>query len=464
MDGRNTTCAFRSSAPATSGPRTPPAWPSWATRSLGVDVDPTKIATLQRRRGAVLRARPATSCWRKHVDGGPAAVHHRPSPRPPSSATCTSSASARRSAGRHGADLSYVDAAIDAPRRRTCARGPALVVGKSTVPVGTAERLAATPARARPAGAASSWPGTPSSSARASPSRTPCAPTGWCSASAVRRAEHVAARGSTPTAIAAGHPGGGHRLRHRRAGQGGRERLPGHQDLVHQRDGRGLRGGRRRRRRASPTRIGYDARIGRRFLNAGIGFGGGCLPKDIRAFRAPGRGARGRRGRSRFLREVDAINQRRRDRVVELAARRSVGGGPRRAPGRRAAARRSSRTPTTSATRPPSTSPVGCTCAAPTSRSTTPRPATPRDGIAPDAARTPTTALDARRDADVVLHLTEWPEFRERRPRDARRRGGAGRSVIDGRNCLDLDAWRAAGWTYVGLGRSGRPAPRLASA
>jgi UDPglucose 6-dehydrogenase len=32
--------------------------------------------------------------------------------------------------------------------------------------------------------------------------------------------------------------------------------------------------------------IGYDARIGRRFLNAGLGFGGGCLPKDIRAFQA----------------------------------------------------------------------------------------------------------------------------------------------------------------------------------
>jgi UDPglucose 6-dehydrogenase len=64
--------------------------------------------------------------------------------------------------------------------------------------------------------------------------------------------------------------------------------------------------------------IGHDARIGRRFLNAGVGFGGGCLPKDIRAFTA--RAEELGRGESvAFLKEVDAINLRRRRRVVELA-------------------------------------------------------------------------------------------------------------------------------------------------
>ncbi|MGH9250520.1 MAG: UDP binding domain-containing protein, partial [Acidimicrobiales bacterium] len=62
------------------------------------------------------------------------------------------------------------------------------------------------------------------------------------------------------------------------------------------------------------------------------------------------------------------------------------------------------------------------------------------------------TAIDACRDADVVLHLTEWREFRELDPEKV---GAvvAARNVVDGRNCLDVDAWRAAGWTYRGLGR-----------
>jgi UDPglucose 6-dehydrogenase len=64
--------------------------------------------------------------------------------------------------------------------------------------------------------------------------------------------------------------------------------------------------------------IGHDARIGRRFLNAGVGFGGGCLPKDIRAFQA--RAVELGVGDSvSFLTEVDKINLRRRDRVVDLA-------------------------------------------------------------------------------------------------------------------------------------------------
>ncbi len=70
--------------------------------------------------------------------------------------------------------------------------------------------------------------------------------------------------------------------------------------------------------------IGHDARIGRRFLNAGVGFGGGCLPKDIRAFMARA-GELGADQALTFLREVDAINMRRRTRMVEMA-REACGG------------------------------------------------------------------------------------------------------------------------------------------
>ncbi len=99
----------------------------------------------------------------------------------------------------------------------------------------------------------------------------------------------------------------------------GRQRVPGHQDLVHQRDGRGLRGGRRRRDASSPGRSATTTAIGKKFLRAGIGFGGGCLPKDIRAFQARAQEL-GAGEALRFLHEVDLINQRRRSRVVQLAA------------------------------------------------------------------------------------------------------------------------------------------------
>ena len=98
--------------------------------------------------------------------------------------------------------------------------------------------------------------------------------------------------------------------------------------------------------------IGHDARIGRRFLNAGLGFGGGCLPKDIRAFMARA-GELGVDQALSFLREVDSINLRRRVRMVDLAREEcdgSIVGTPDRGAGRRLQAA----TATTSATRPPS--------------------------------------------------------------------------------------------------------------
>jgi UDPglucose 6-dehydrogenase len=120
--------------------------------------------------------------------------------------------------------------------------------------------------------------------------------------------------------------------------------------------------------------IGHDTRIGRRFLNAGIGFGGGCLPKDIRAFvhRA---GELGVEDAMTFLRHIDGVNQRQRERVVHTAQA-MVGGD---LTGARIAVwgRRSSRTPTTSATPRPCGRAVSCTCTGPTFACTTPGPTTP---------------------------------------------------------------------------------------
>lgn len=117
--------------------------------------------------------------------------------------------------------------------------------------------------------------------------------------------------------------------------------------------------------------IGYDDRIGKKFLRAGIGFGGGCLPKDIRAFMARA-GELGADQALTFLREIDSINMRQRGRMVELA-RQELGAVPSWASGSPCWAPPSSRTRTTSVTRPPSTSPGRSICRAARSPCTTRR-------------------------------------------------------------------------------------------
>ena len=194
--------------------------------------------------------------------------------------------------------------------------------------------------------------------------------------------------------------------------------------------------------------LGHDARIGRRFLNAGIGFGGGCLPKDIRAFlhRA---GELGVDDAMAFLREVDDINQRRRTHVVTIASR-LLGGD---VEGKRVAVWGAAFKPDSDDVRD---SPALWIAGQLHLRGAGVRVYDPK--AAHTARRVfPTleyagSALDAVRDADLVLHLTEWPEFREV-DLAAVTAAARGRTILDGRNCLDLAAWRAAGWTAKGLGR-----------
>ncbi len=194
--------------------------------------------------------------------------------------------------------------------------------------------------------------------------------------------------------------------------------------------------------------IGYDTRIGRRFLNAGVGFGGGCLPKDIRAFMARA-GELGVDQALGFLREVDSINMRRRSHVVNVAKEMLDGSFI----GKRIAVLGAAFKPDSDDVRDsPALNIAG-------QISLSGGAITVFDPKANDNARTlfPTlnyaqSAEQACRDADLVLHLTEWQEFRAIEP-TTMRSWVRTPTIIDGRNCLDAAAYRAAGWNFRGLGR-----------
>ncbi|MEV6511743.1 UDP-glucose/GDP-mannose dehydrogenase family protein [Streptomyces sp. NPDC051642] len=195
--------------------------------------------------------------------------------------------------------------------------------------------------------------------------------------------------------------------------------------------------------------IGYDDRIGGKFLRAGVGFGGGCLPKDIRAFahRADELGVS-----LAFLREVDAINMRRRDKVVELA--RELCGGS--VPGARIAVLGAAFKPDSDDIRDSPALNVAARLRLDGADVTV------YDPQALDNARKAfpllgyaVSAEEALRGADLVLHLTEWPQFREIDPERAAQLVSRPR-IVDGRGVLDADRWTAAGWHFRALGR---PAP-----
>ena len=194
--------------------------------------------------------------------------------------------------------------------------------------------------------------------------------------------------------------------------------------------------------------IGHDARIGRRFLNAGVGFGGGCLPKDIRAFAA--RGEELGHGRAlRFLREVDEINLRQRTRLIEAIVE-ELGGS---VGGRRVAILGLAFKPNSDDTRDSPALDIATrlhgmgadVVSYDPQAITTARAARPHLVFAESLDE----ALDG---AEISVVVTEWEQFRDL---DPVRVGEivADRRIVDGRNCLDPARWRAAGWTYRGLGR-----------
>jgi UDPglucose 6-dehydrogenase len=194
--------------------------------------------------------------------------------------------------------------------------------------------------------------------------------------------------------------------------------------------------------------IGYDDRIGRKFLNAGLGFGGGCLPKDIRAFMARA-GELGADQALTFLREVDNINMRRRIRMVDLA--REVCDGS--LVGKRVAVLGAAFKPDSDDIRdsPALNVAAQLQLQGAVVRVTDPAAVENSRRLWPqlDYAATPEEAAER---ADAVLVLTEWKQYRELDPVAFGKIVGQKR-VLDGRNALDRDAWTAAGWTYRALGR-----------
>jgi UDPglucose 6-dehydrogenase len=193
--------------------------------------------------------------------------------------------------------------------------------------------------------------------------------------------------------------------------------------------------------------IGYDARIGRRFLNAGVGFGGGCLPKDIRAFRARAEEL-GVGDSVSFLKQVDDINLRRRARVLDIAVE-ELGG----VAGKRVAVLGLAFKPDSDDIRDSPALDIAVQLKGHGADVI----ATDPEAIPNARAKHPQLNYVARADdalagAEAVIIATEWKEYRELDPAVVAAKV-SGHVVIDGRNILDPAAWRAAGWTYRGLGK-----------
>jgi UDPglucose 6-dehydrogenase len=195
--------------------------------------------------------------------------------------------------------------------------------------------------------------------------------------------------------------------------------------------------------------LGYDPRIGRRFLNAGLGFGGGCLPKDIRAFMARA-GELGANHALTFLREVDSINMRRRIRMVDLATK-ACGGS---LLGANVAVLGAAFKPESDDVRDsPALNVAGMLqLNGATVNVYDPKAMENSQRLFPTLNYS-TSVVEACDRADAVLVLTEWREFVELDPHDLATTVRA-KVVVDGRNCLDIDRWNSAGWRVYALGRS----------
>ena len=342
------------------------------------------------------------------------------------------------------ADLTYVDAAVSALAPHL--RRPALVVGKSTVPVGTARRLTTLLHELAPAGAGAALAWNPeflregyavedtlrpdrlvfgvADAAAADVLRTVFAPviaegvpvveTDLETAELVKTAANsfLATKISFINAMAEVCEAAG-------------------ADVLQLAEA-----------------LAHDDRIGGRFLRPGLGFGGGCLPTDIRAF-AHRAGEIGAGPALEFLADVDAVNLRRRARVVELV--RDLAGGE--LAGVRVAALGAAFKPDSDDIRDAPALAVAAALHAAGARVVVHDPeALANARRAHPELEYADTAGDAARDADVVVLLTEWNLYREIDPESL----GAmvrHRRVVDARHALDAEAYRAAGWTYRAPGR-----------
>ncbi|MEV0218595.1 UDP-glucose/GDP-mannose dehydrogenase family protein [Streptomyces sp. NPDC050704] len=416
---------------------------------LGLDVVPEKIEMLQR--GRVPMYEPGLEdLLRKHVAGIEGSsgrlrftmdwaevaefgdVHF----------VCVNTPQKR---GEYACDMSYVDAAFEslAPHLK----GPALVVGKSTVPVGSADRLAARLAELAPAGEDAELAWNPEFLREGFAVQDTMHPDRIVVGIRSERAEKVL-REVYATPVAEGSPfvvtdfptaelvktSANSFLATKISFINAMAEVceAGGGDVV-----------------KLAEAIGYDDRIGKKFLRAGIGFGGGCLPKDIRAFMARA-GELGADQALTFLREIDSINMRRRGQMVDMT-REALGGGS--FLGKRIAVLGATFKPDSDDVRDSPALNVAGQIHLQGGQVTV------YDPKGMDNARRlfPTlgyaeTVEDAVRGAHAVLHLTEWREFRELDPA-VLGEVATDRLVLDGRNALDPATWRAAGWTYRAMGR-----------
>jgi UDPglucose 6-dehydrogenase len=347
-------------------------------------------------------------------------------------------------AGSYAADLRYVDEAVDslAPHLGR----PALIVGKSTVPVGTAQRLAARLRAAAPAGDAVEVAWNPEFLREGFAVRDSLEPdrlvfgTSSPTAEALLREIYATVIARPTPVVVCDLPTS--ELVKVAANSFLATKISFINAMAELCEATG----------ADVTllsqALSHDDRIGGRFLRPGLGFGGGCLPKDIRAFMARA-GELGVDQALTFLREVDAINLRRRARTVDLA--REVLGGA--FDGRSVAVLGAAFKPDSDDVRD---SPALDVAAAIHELGAEVRVYDPE--AMPNAKeRSPMLSYasgveDACAGADAVLHLTEWRQFGELDP-VALGDVVAHRRIVDGRNTLDVARWRAAGWTYRALGR-----------
>ena len=193
--------------------------------------------------------------------------------------------------------------------------------------------------------------------------------------------------------------------------------------------------------------IGYDPRIGSRFLQAGIGFGGGCLPKDIRAFMARAEEL-GAKQAVEFLKEIDAINLRARQRIIELV-RKDLSND---LSGKKIAVLGAAFKPDSDDVRDSPALDIAAQIQAAGAIVTVHDP----KAITNAQKRFPGLNYaqeinETLKDAELVLHLTEWKIYREINPAQIKSLVKSA-IIIDGRNALDREAWRAAGWKFRALG------------
>ncbi|OZG29155.1 nucleotide sugar dehydrogenase [Williamsia sp. 1138] len=413
---------------------------------LGVDVDPSKLAKLEA--GEVPFYEPGLQeVLKRNIDEGRLRFTDSYEEAADFADVHFLAVGTPQKRGEYGADLKYVDAVIDTLSRLITR--PAVIFGKSTVPVGTAERLGRRARELAPSGVQIEVAWNPEflreghavedtlrpdrlvvGVDETAPSRaegiareiyektissgTPFVLTNLATAELVKAAANafLATKISFINAIA---------------------------EVCEAADGDITQ---------LADAIGHDDRIGRKFLNAGIGFGGGCLPKDIRAFMARA-GELGADQALTFLREVDNINMRRRTQMVELT-RRECGGFL----GARVAILGAAFKPESDDVRDsPALNIAGqIHLQGADVRVYDPKAMENSRRLFPTLTYSESIE-EACEGADVLLVLTEWKEFISLTPQDIGKRVRSKR-VIDGRNCLDGAQWRAGGWTYRGLGRA----------